>query len=685
MPNRLAKESSPYLLQHANNPVDWYPWSEEAFAQARKLERPIFLSIGYSACHWCHVMEHESFEDPATATLLNEHFISIKVDREERPDLDQIYMQSVQLMSGHGGWPMSTFLTAAGRPFFGGTYWPNERRHGMPSFREVLEAVLRFWRERRPEMLEQAEAITQRIQRGLAETRPPGELDARLLKSATAHLQRTFDHRNGGFGGRPKFPHPVNLRLLLRLWRKQKHEELLRMVTFTLDRMLQGGIYDQLGGGFHRYSVDERWLVPHFEKMLYDNALLLTAFAEAFAVTKIDDYARVMCQTADFVLREMTDPLGGFYSTLDADSEGEEGKYYVWSLEEITAALKDQAEIFCDAYNVTSDGNFDGHNILNLTRGIDQIAKLRGRDPQELADQLKAGREILFARRQDRIRPGLDDKVLVAWNGLMIEALAKVGSVLGESQYVDGAARAADFILKNLRQNDGGLLHSWRGGTAKFAAYLDDYACLGNSLITLYEATGDENWICVAAELADHILNRFRDPESGGFFYTAHDHETLIARTMEIFDNATPSGSSMAVNMLLRLGTLTGRSEYLSTAESALAGVVDFMDQAPSAMAQSLLALDYQLEPAKELVFVDGQDNEESRRVLQGIRQAFLPNAVIAHRVSSGEAAVHSPLLDSLFKERGPVNGQPTLYVCQNFSCQAPIVGAEEIGRAIAN
>ncbi|HEX7379249.1 MAG TPA: thioredoxin domain-containing protein, partial [Pirellulales bacterium] len=531
MPNRLAHETSPYLLQHANNPVDWYPWGPEAIERSRREDKPIFLSIGYSACHWCHVMEHESFENEMIARQLNEGFVCIKVDREERPDLDQIYMTAVQAMTGRGGWPMSVFLTPDLKPFYGGTYWPPVGRMGMPGFDQVLDAVLNAWRERRPLVDQQASDLAADVDRAGRMALPPGELSELPLEAAEAALERVFDHQHGGFGGAPKFPHPMDLRLLLRRWRRAPQAPLLNMVTLTLDRMAAGGMYDQLGGGFHRYSVDERWLTPHFEKMLYDNALLSAAYVEAFQATGRPDYERVARETFDYILREMTSPEGGFYSTLDADSEGEEGMFYVWTPAEIEAALgPDRARTFCRLYDVSEEGNFEGRNILNLPKTLEQASRILSRDTAELAAELAESRAKLLAVRNQRVWPGLDDKVLVSWNGLMIDALASAAAALGEERYLRAARAAADFILDKMRREDGRLSHSWRAGQAKLDAYLDDYACLANALVSLYEAGFEERWIDAAAQLADILLADFEDHEAGGFFYTATGHEQLISR-----------------------------------------------------------------------------------------------------------------------------------------------------------
>jgi uncharacterized protein YyaL (SSP411 family) len=674
--NLLSQETSPYLLQHANNPVDWRPWGPEALELARREEKPIFLSIGYSACHWCHVMEHESFENPSIARQMNEHFVCIKVDREERPDLDQIYMNAVQLMTGRGGWPMSVFLTPDLRPFYGGTYWPPSGRMGMPGFDQVLTAVAEAWRERRGQVEQQAGELTAEVQRVASLAGAPGELGEEPLRAAGASLERIFDFRNGGFGGAPKFPHPMDLRVLLRRWRREPRDEWLQLVTLTLDKMAAGGIYDHLGGGFHRYSVDERWLVPHFEKMLYDNALLAQCYVEAYQATGREDYARIARETCDYVLREMTGAEGGFFSTQDADSEGEEGKFYVWTPAEIEAVLgADAAKTFDYVYDVTESGNFEGHNILNLPKTIEQCAKAMNRDLAELQAELSAGREKLLAVRSQRVWPGLDDKVLVSWNGLMIDALAQAAGALDEPRYLEAAVKAAEFLWQTLRREDGRLLHCWRAGQAKFAAYLDDYASLANALVSLYEASFDERWIEAAVELADVVLAEFADAEQGGFFYTAADHEALIARQKDAQDSSTPSGNALAATMLLRLGKLCGRTEYLEAAQRTLRSFTEMMERHPTAAGQMLIALDFHLGPTFETVVLGPPEDADTAAVLADLRRRFTPNKVLALRPGAGHAAA----LDGLFAGKEPPAIGPAVYLCENFACQAPAIGKQAV------
>ncbi|MEX1223290.1 MAG: thioredoxin domain-containing protein, partial [Pirellulales bacterium] len=600
MSNKLARESSPYLLQHKENPVDWFPWGEEAIEKARAERKPIFLSIGYSACHWCHVMEHESFENEALAAKLNESFVSIKVDREERPDLDQLYMNAVQVMTGRGGWPMSVFLTPELKPFYGGTYWPPTARMGMPGFGDVLDGVLDAWNNRHDQVTNQADRLTDYLVGAAELADSAGEVDLSLLTRAAAQLEKVFDRTHGGFGRAPKFPHPLDLLVLLRVWKRTEREGWLDMVRLTLDKMAAGGIYDQLGGGFHRYSVDERWLAPHFEKMLYDNALLSAVYVEAYQATGDEAYADTAHGIYRYVLREMTDPAGGFYSTQDADSECVEGKFFVWSPDEIRSLLGEQAGgTFCYVYDVTEEGNFEGHNILHQQRTLDEYAKQLGRDADDLQRELAASRQCLLQARAQRVKPALDDKVLVNWNGLMIDSLARAAGALGEEKYLKAAAAAGEFIWVHVRDEAGRLRHLWRR-KAKFAAYLDDYAALMNGYVSLYEATFDETWIDRACELADAILTDFEDAESGGFYYTANDHEQLIARQKDATDSATPSGGSLATYGLLRLGKLTGAGRYLDAAARSLAVSATLMEESPLAAGQMLMAVDFYLGPTPE-------------------------------------------------------------------------------------
>jgi uncharacterized protein len=683
--NRLAAETSPYLRQHAHNPVDWYPWGPEALARAKELDRPIFLSIGYSACHWCHVMEHESFENEAIARILNDSFVSIKVDREERPDLDQIYMASVQALTGQGGWPMSVFLTPDLKPFTGGTYFPPDDRYGRPGFRRVLSSVVEWWQNRRAEVEQGAAKVTEFVQ-GSAGLPPGGEeAGAGVLRQAVAGLARSFDSRYGGFGAAPKFPRPMDIRLLLRAWKRFGDEHALQMARLTLDRMTMGGIYDHLGGGFARYSTDERWLVPHFEKMLYDNALLTVAYTEAFRAGGDRLYRNVIEETLSWVAREMTGPDGPFYSTLDADSEGVEGKFYVWTAAEIERVLgKDDAEVFGSVYGVESDGNWQdphGHgtasaNILHRVKTFEQSAKLLRLNEAELATLLARGRTKLFTERERRIRPARDEKALTSWNGLMVAAFAEAARALGEPAYADRAAKAAEFILKNMRGPDGRLMRTWSAGSApKLNAYLEDYSFLIDGLVSLYEATYAPRWISSALELSALMIDQFWDSKEGGFFYTGRDHEALIARNKDPHDNAIPSGNAMAVTALLKLVKLTGRADLADKAAATLHLYRGLLAEHPLSAAQMLIALDFHLGPVEEIAVVGNLLEEGTRRVLRSLRTAFAPNRVTAFKAAAGSA--EADLAVPLLSGKGAIDGAVTTYLCRDFTCQSPLVGAD--------
>lgn len=597
MPNRLADESSPYLLQHADNPVDWYPWGPEAFQRAQNEDKPIFLSIGYASCHWCHVMAHECFENQEIAELLNEHFVPVKVDREEHPEIDQIYMESVQRLTGYGGWPLSVFLTPRLEPFFGGTYWPPEPRGPMPGFSQVLWAVAEAWQTHRAEALEQAQRLTELLrEETLPEPSARGVPGPHLLDEAWTWQSHSFDPQWGGFGEAPKFPHALDLRLLVRRYRRFGHQAALDMARRSLDRMAAGGIFDHLGGGFHRYSTDAAWLVPHFEKMLYDNAMLALSYLEAWEVTQSAYYLSVVRRTLDYILRDLADPAGPFYSSEDADSEGSEGRFYLWDPAEIRAILPaEQLEQFGRVYAVTVLGQLEGGGVLHLIEPFEAAAERLGLPAQQLDAQLEPCRKALWEARQRRPRPGKDDKVLVAWNGLAIEALAQAGKRLEAPRYVAAAEQAARFILTELRSSDGGLWHSWRRGKAAIPGLLDDYAALANALIALHEATGGGVWLDEAARLADQILARFADPESGAFFLAEADRPGLLVRKRDMLDSATPSGGGLATAALLRLGVVAGREDYRNAAERALAAATPWIQYAPMGMAQFLLALDASL------------------------------------------------------------------------------------------
>jgi len=682
--NRLVHESSPYLKQHAHNPVDWYPWGPEALAKARELDRPIFLSIGYSACHWCHVMEHESFEDEETAHILNEHFVSIKVDREERPDIDQIYMSAVQLMTGQGGWPMSMFLTPDLKPFYGGTYFPPEDKYGRPSFKSLLRSLIDAWTNRRTEVDQVAAQQTERVQtHGLVHPEP-GDLDAGLIRNAVIRLSNAFDPARGGFGSAPKFPHPMELRLLVRAWKRFTNDDPLGMARLSLDHMARGGIYDQLGGGFHRYSTDERWLVPHFEKMLYDNALLALTYLEAFQATADPTYRRIIEETLAYIAREMTSPAGPFYSTQDADSEGVEGKFFVWSAKEIKDILgADLAETFCYVYDVTDDGNWEGHNILHRSKTDTQDAKLLHLTEAALRQQIDEARRKLLEVRSRRVWPQRDEKILTAWNALMIDALAQVAQAFDKPEYAAAAEKAADFLLTTMRAPNGRLFRTATVGSApKLNAFLEDYSFLINALISLYEATFSPRWIEAALDLTQVMIDQFWDPADAGFFYTGRDHEQLIVRTKDPSDNAIPSGNSMAVTALLRLAKLTGRADLLEKAEATLRLFRGLMADHPMAAAQMLIALDFHLGPVQEFVVVGDPAADVTRRVLRAIRGGFRPLKVVASK-SPGFVApgIDDPL--PLLQGKS-ASGPVTTYLCENFVCRAPLVGAEAVESALS-
>ena len=664
--NRLANETSPYLLQHADNPVDWFPWGPEALELAREQNKPIFLSIGYSACHWCHVMAHESFENDDIAKLMNEYFVNIKVDREERPDLDQIYMNAVVAMTGSGGWPMSVFLTPSGEPFYGGTYWPPAPKFQRPGFPQILKAVHEAWTTRNEHVHEQAGKLTAAVREMDSFDSSASELNAELLPTAEKKLLSSVDQRHGGFGSAPKFPHPFDLRVLLRCYKRSNNADTLAAVTLTLDKMAAGGIYDHLGGGFHRYSTDAMWLAPHFEKMLYDNALLVPAYLEAYQTTGNDEYARIARETLDYTLREMTAPDGGFYSTQDADSEGEEGKFFVWTLDEIREHLgSERAEIFAKAYDVTANGNWEGKTILNrTTHGL-------GFSDSE-NDLLADCRQILYDVREQRIKPGRDEKILTSWNGLMIAAMALGARVLGDTRYANAAENSAAFLLDSLCNHDHHLLHSYKDGRARFNAYLDDYACLIDGLVELYQTTFNNRWIEAAVALADRMLEQFADTEHAGFFYTSVDHEQLIVRQKDSQDNATPSGNAMAATALLKLSRLTGRSEWEDVAVRTLEMFAGQMMYAPSASGQSIIAFDFLTGPTHECVlFADSTDI-----YLRELHKRFVPNKVA---VAASSADSLSTVVEPLIDGKTIVDGQPTLYVCELGVCSQPVVGDDAV------
>jgi uncharacterized protein YyaL (SSP411 family) len=679
--NRLLNETSPYLRQHAHNPVDWYPWGPEALERARELDRPIFLSIGYSACHWCHVMEHESFEDADVAKLLNDSFVSIKVDREERPDLDQIYMTAVQMMTGQGGWPMSVWLTPDLQPFYGGTYFPPDDRYGRPSFKRLLQALADAWTSRRNEIASTATELTAQLQ--AAGGLPPSneELNASLIQQAAGYLGRIFDPTYGGFGQAPKFPHPMELRLLLRAWKRFADDRPLEMARVTLDHMARGGIYDHLGGGFHRYSTDARWLVPHFEKMLYDNALLTSAYLEGFQATGESRYRQVVEETLRYVEREMTSPEGPVYSTQDADSEGEEGRFFVWSAKEVEKVLgKEAANIFTYVYDVSAEGNWEGHNILHRAKSNEQDARMLGISIEQLQESLRESKRKLFEVRELRVKPARDEKILTSWNGLMIDAFASASQVLDNGAYAGLASRAADFILGSMRTADGLLFRTYGAGSKpKLNGYLEDYAFLLNGLISLYEATFELRWLKEALALTDTMIDEFWDDEQAGFYFTGRRHEHLLARTKDPHDSSIPSGNSMAVTAMLRLAKLSGRQELWQKAERTLRLFSGLMSNSPTAAGQMLLALDFYLGPVDEFAIVGNRSSGEVNKALGLIRRPFRPNKIVA--LSENEINGADDLIPLL---RGKTaNGPVTTYVCHDYTCQAPLEGVAALEAAL--
>jgi uncharacterized protein YyaL (SSP411 family) len=660
VPNRLANETSPYLLQHAQNPVDWWPWGPDALARAKLLDKPIFLSIGYAACHWCHVMERESFEDEALARYLNDRFIPIKVDREERPEIDQIYMAAVQAMTGQGGWPMSLFLTPEGRPFYGGTYFPNEPRHGMPSFRQVLEGVDRAWREERSEV----EAAGVRLVDGLVDRqRLPsgGEPSRELLEAAQGALIQSFDQRNGSWGGAPKFPQPMTLEFLLR-GLAAGDDRTAAIVRLTLDKMADGGIHDQLGGGFHRYATDAIWLVPHFEQMLYDNAQLARAYLHAWQQLGEERYREVAEGVLDYMARELMTSDGAFAASQDADTDGVEGATFTWTAAQIREALGDDAGVFVAAYGVTDDGNWEGTNILSRVT-------LRG-DPAAEGHLADLRRRLLDLRAK-RPQPARDDKALAAWNGLAIAAFAEASRLPNGPRYRDIAVRAAQAVLAGLRTPDGRLKRSWKDSRATGDGVLEDYANLADGLLVLYGATFDERWFTAARELADAILAHFADPD-GGFFDTADDHERLVTRPKDVQDNAVPAGNSMAALVLLRLAALTGEGGYRTAAERAMRLVVGFVDRYPTGFANWLCAIDFALADVNEVAIVANPGDSQVDRLIAPAVEGYRPNQVIA----IGDPATSVvPLLGSRFA----IGGKPTAYVCRNFACRQPVTEPEAL------
>jgi uncharacterized protein YyaL (SSP411 family) len=679
--NRLADETSPYLRQHKDNPVDWYPWGDEAFAKAKAEDKPIMLSVGYSACHWCHVMAHESFEDPATAEVMNRLFVNIKVDREERPDVDAVYMTAVQSLTGRGGWPMTVFLTPDGQPFYGGTYYPKEERHGLPGFTQLLEAIDDAWRERRDELLAQAGKLATALARSgeLPGAGTDSGLGTDVLDRAAAQLAAHYDGRFGGFGGAPKFPQAMSLDHLLRHYVRTGDAMSRQVALGTLDAQAAGGMYDQIGGGFHRYSVDARWLVPHFEKMLYDQATLARVYLHAWLVAGQERHKRVLVETIEYVLRDLRHEDGGFYSAEDADSEGEEGKFYVWSLDELNEVLgsagltEDQAAAIAGWWGVTKGGNFEGHNILHIAGFSLEGSDGPGRGAPA-PDGIEQARERLFRHREQRVRPGLDDKVLTGWNGMFLQALAEAAAALGRADWMEAARANARFLLDELRRPDGRVLRSWQadatpgpdGRRARHLGYAEDYAALLGALVTLAEVD-EVAWLAPAGEIAAGLCDLFADP--GGFYTTGLDAETLITRPRDVFDNATPSANSLAANGLLRLAALTGERRWQEAGESAVRAVGAVMGEHPTAFAELHGALERAVRPPIEVAVIGDPADPATAELTGEVRRRFMPTAVSV-AAPPGTGADRTALL----ADRPLVDGRPTAYVCQHFACRQPVI-----------
>ncbi|MEK7872147.1 MAG: thioredoxin domain-containing protein, partial [Nitrospirota bacterium] len=684
--NLLRFEKSPYLLQHADNPVGWHPWGEEAFGRAREENKPIFLSIGYSTCHWCHVMEHESFEDTEVARLMNDAFVSIKVDREERPDIDSVYMAICQMMTGSGGWPLNIILTPDKKPFYAATYIPKEGRFQHTGMLELIPLIKEVWEKRHEEVLRSAEQITSALQQASGDSQGTG-LDESTLTIAYEQLSQRFDEQYGGFGTAPKFPTPHNLLFLLRYWRRSRNKKALDMAEKTLYSMRNGGIYDHVGFGFHRYSTDREWLVPHFEKMLYDQAMLAIAYTEAYQATGKDEYKKTATEIFSYILRDMTSPSGGFYSAEDADSEGEEGRFYVWTGDEVRQLVGEkEAEIIIRAFNIENDGNFreqaagekSGKNILHLKKSLSEIASDLKIPEKDLRTKLDEATRKLFTSRERRIRPHKDDKILTDWNGLMIAALAKGAQAFDEPKYAEAAIQALNFILNNMRRPDGRLLHRYRDGQSLIPAYLDDYAFLTWGILELYEATFDPSYIKTALTLNQDLLSHFWDESRGGFYFTSDDSEELFTRPKEIYDGATPSGNSVAILNMLRLGRIIADSTLEERAAKIGSAFSRNIRQMPSAYTQFLVGLDFALGPSHEVVIAGGSGKQDTRAMLNALRREFLPNKILLFRPTEVEAPDISRLAP-FTKDMSAIDGKATAYVCTNYSCKAPTTEIKKI------
>ena len=679
--NRLSRETSPYLLQHAHNPVDWYPWGDEAFEKATSENKPILLSIGYSACHWCHVMEHESFENEKIAALMNELFVNIKVDREERPDLDEIYMNAVQMLTGRGGWPMTMFLTPDRKPFYGGTYFPPEDRQGMPGFPRILMGVSQAYRERPEDVQKSVSQILTALQRMAESQETSKNLSPAVVAAGAENIARAYDSDNGGLGQAPKFPNAGVYELFLRHYSHSKNERFLEMVIHTLTKMGQGGIYDHLGGGFHRYSVDAKWLVPHFEKMLYDNAQLVRIYANAYTISREPLFKSIVEETVGYLFREMLDPKGGFYSTQDADSEGEEGKFFVWTAEEINRVIgESEGEIFCRMYDVGEPGNFEGKSILHPILTVDQAGKLFRKEPRDIEAIVARAKEKLFAEREKRVKPFRDEKIITAWNGLMLSGLAEAIKLSENPAWIDAAARTVEFIFSDMARG-GLLLHTHKDGQSKLLGYLDDYAFLAVGLLDLYEAVLDRTYLDRAIQLTDVLLREFWDERDGGFFFTGKSHEPLISRAKPVFDASIPSGNAMATQLLLRLHHLTGDDRYRTPTEKILRSYYDAMESQPFGFAHMLCVLDFYLQGAKEIVIVGNLAESGVKELIAQVNATYLPNKVLQLARPGTALAAISPLLQG----KSQVDGKPTAYVCQNFTCSPPVTSRNELQVLLEN
>ena len=691
--NQLVHETSPYLLQHAHNPVNWYPWGPEALRRAKEENKPIFLSIGYAACHWCHVMEHESFEDEKVAHILNEHFIAVKVDREERPDLDEIYMNATVLYTrGQGGWPMSVWLTPDGKPFYAGTYFPPEDYYGRPGFKTVLQRLAQLWREGEPEITADAVQVTEILQ-NMQATGGGGMLAREVVSEAARRMAGVYDSRYGGLAsGSNKFPPSMSMELLLREYRKSADQHLLGVVELTLTKMAQGGIYDHLGGGIHRYSTDPHWLVPHFEKMLYDQALVSSIYLDGYLATQRTEFAETARGIFDYVLQTLQSAEGGLYSTEDADSEGMEGKFYIWTLEQVQEALQEDAPLFAAYYDVTGHGNWDhsgdAHvpggpkNILRIVRSREEVARQFQMDPEEVERRLAAARRKLFEVRERRVRPGLDDKILAAWNGLMIASLAKGSAVLDEPKYFAAAVRAAEFVLSRMRQ-EGRLLRSYRNGRAHLMAYIDDYAFLMDALLGLYEVSGHLRWLDEAERLMETALTCYWDDQDGGFFFTASDHEKLILRSKLASDSAIPSGNSVMIANLLRLHILLGRPELRDKAAQILLLFGGHAAQSPFGHERFLCGLEAWHEGFQEIAIVGDLREPLARQLRRAVYGSFLPNKVVALLDPAWPEAHAIPQRIPLLAEKQPANATPTAYLCRNYACQSPTSNPEVLRKQL--